>query len=1554
MSHGGGGRGDRSSGPAGPGGAQRRDPVVQFAVEGHGRDGSEGLSDTARPGDSRPSSSATDPRATEAGRSATKLTEQLLYPWPGADPVMGTTTSLQEVPFEELAWRLGSHQKAREEIRRRHKQTAAEEAARGGYKRAPRRISNTQGALTDDGEIIVPVVAPAPFLVLPSSLDRAGEEAAARLLQYTKDNTPGAHAASPFLRAYQSPKAVGGVWVRGTEESTATGQSLPRDDAPLLDARGVPVATITPGPRPGTRTSVKKVVQAFTQKTPSGRASGAIPIEGPIFVSQATLGLSLMSGIGPTMKLYSSFNDPGPRKRKPKFGSTIEWSPDEIVQRQAPVTKWTLPGIEKDVRALLHDRTLHDMHGALVSTHGLLSGAEAARLAALGAGKWPEPLGRIAVKNDFVEIDGDPPPPKFLITQFKRSILFRIAICLSAVDLVPLYTTCPILRTAIRMSVNVACRLLYSLPGRPAGVWGVDARDDVSAKVTVEPAVIPVWNSLQWPHLRILRLVELQQLALRERTTPAALPPPGSLLSHVTLTKEYLFIAKPPVITDTGQLLTKESHKAPLIPMLQLDRETDGFMAASLGADHACVLAGKTLWVWGRHTEGQLGLHPWQLAGATAGTMGPCVMEAPQALAYITCGGSHSMAVSEEGDLFVWGRGDAGQLGVEELLRGRKKVPGVTLRPSMAGSAGGSVAGVTTNRSSRQGSSVVSGTGGEDGGSHVPGSRGRRGPRSDTQGTMIDGSLSVAEPLAGTGALAPISTRAAPLWVPDPTVRRLTVPKGGRRGLGADAGVDGAGAGAGNALPDSDRTSVDEFGAWFGLEDIRGGGGSATGGSVASVPGSVLSGSVTGSMRRGTTSTVSAGSIAQGSNRAGGGSTQGGRSGSPTSGVSFSTYSSPSVVPARVWASTASTATATQGMESSMAMGSLIDGTGGASGIGAPFRIRAPLLVGSVRQVAAGGAHSLLVTTGGVVYSCGRGRHGQLGTGRLENVEKWTRVETITEPAVQVTCGWRHSVVLLTSGVVAFGCSSRGELGTGALGDAPLSLANPTPARVLIPEGLMPIHISTGARHSLALCRVWTRPVDPGPGLRYVPPPQPVPEAPATTGKSKGRGGRRGVGLSNASGMGTSVTGGSTSLYGTSLGSQIGGGTSLVTASPVPGSPSLAGAGSSVVGGLASPSPTRGLGGSSVLDGSSVFTDGAAGGGSNSMFGGSVLGAGSLAGSVDTSPSKGTLRSKRGQAVSLPPVEPPPPPLSKDLFVVSWGFGVATGRTDKDMTMGGTLDLNPPHLPAIVQLPSLEAGDQACQVSAGRSHSLVLTQRGVLFGFGTNDHWELGDPGAMFPSPAPSPLPHRVPGLWGVPRGDSTTPGGAGFSGGAPHSDRDPPALGLGTLSGREHYEGPDGTPRRRYAGLDSSREHSQPPLLLPLHDDTRLAPAEFRGTGGSEVGSALPMSTARHSYDIPLDVDYVGSVSRQGTPQPDLPRVVRVLVGRDTSKCEPIRLASAGNRSSVVITASREVWALGQHPVGPGVQHDLVPAGRRSASGTGNSTGGASRPRGPVCLGVV
>jgi hypothetical protein len=77
----------------------------------------------------------------------------------------------------------------------------------------------------------------------------------------------------------------------------------------------------------------------------------------------------------------------------------------------------------------------------------------------------------------------------------------------------------------------------------------------------------------------------------------------------------------------------------------------------------------------------------------------------------------------------------------------------------------------------------------------------------------------------------------------------------------------------------------------------------------------------------------------------------------------------------------------------------------------------------------------------------------------------------------------------------------------------------------------------------------------------------------------------------------------------------------------------------------------------------------------------------------------GTLLGHHNALLCVRPAPPPttttPPPgtlLSHTLILC------------QDMTMGGTLDLNPPHLPAIVQLPSLEAGDQVCQVSTSTEH----------------------------------------------------------------------------------------------------------------------------------------------------------------------------------------------------------------------------------------------------------
>jgi hypothetical protein len=109
----------------------------------------------------------------------------------------------------------------------------------------------------------------------------------------------------------------------------------------------------------------------------------------------------------------------------------------------------------------------------------------------------------------------------------------------------------------------------------------------------------------------------------------------------------------------------------------------------------------------------------------------------------------------------------------------------------------------------------------------------------------------------------------------------------------------------------------------------------------------------------------------------GGDSTTGGgavRLSSSASAVSFSTYSSPSIVPARVWAST--TQSSVDSLDQGLGPGSasVIDGTGSASGIGAPFRVRSPLLVASVAQVAAGGGSPALVSLcfwGGASNSCG-------------------------------------------------------------------------------------------------------------------------------------------------------------------------------------------------------------------------------------------------------------------------------------------------------------------------------------------------------------------------------------------------------------------------------------------------------------------------------------------------------------------------------------------------------------------------------------------------------
>lgn len=114
------------------------------------------------------------------------------------------------------------------------------------------------------------------------------------------------------------------------------------------------------------------------------------------------------------------------------------------------------------------------------------------------------------------------------------------------------------------------------------------------------------------------------------------------------------------------------------------------------------------------------------------------------------------------------------------------------------------------------------------------------------------------------------------------------------------------------------------------------------------------------------------------------------------------------------------------------------DASSGALGIGTssslvavPTRVEA-LFGLPVMQLAAGEAHSLAVTAGGVVYAWGRNKRGQLGIGSATSKEALPRRVTLPEGASARTsaAGGSHSVIVSTCGTVyAMGDNRIGALG---------------------------------------------------------------------------------------------------------------------------------------------------------------------------------------------------------------------------------------------------------------------------------------------------------------------------------------------------------------------------------------------------------------------------------------------------------------------------------------------------------------------------------------------
>jgi E3 ubiquitin-protein ligase HERC4 len=118
-----------------------------------------------------------------------------------------------------------------------------------------------------------------------------------------------------------------------------------------------------------------------------------------------------------------------------------------------------------------------------------------------------------------------------------------------------------------------------------------------------------------------------------------------------------------------------------------------------------------------------------------------------------------------------------------------------------------------------------------------------------------------------------------------------------------------------------------------------------------------------------------------------------------------------------------------------------------------------------IQQVACSSAHTLAASLQGVVWSWGRGSCGQLGHGGDEDRSVPTMVimETDTAGVESLAAGGRHSVVVTSLGrVLTFGSNENGQLGHGDFGP---DIFFPTELQAVTSAGVT--KCAAGAHHTL-------------------------------------------------------------------------------------------------------------------------------------------------------------------------------------------------------------------------------------------------------------------------------------------------------------------------------------------------------------------------------------------------------------------------------------------------------------------------------------------------------
>ncbi|KAL4522955.1 hypothetical protein Ndes2526A_g07679 [Nannochloris sp. 'desiccata'] len=152
-----------------------------------------------------------------------------------------------------------------------------------------------------------------------------------------------------------------------------------------------------------------------------------------------------------------------------------------------------------------------------------------------------------------------------------------------------------------------------------------------------------------------------------------------------------------------------------------------------------------------------------------------------------------------------------------------------------------------------------------------------------------------------------------------------------------------------------------------------------------------------------------------------------------------------------------------------------------------PIEVPVPRMILSLNRtrvvsVCAGANHTLAISEAGQLWSCGRGRHGQLGHGHFHDEGVLTLVDSIRgERIVSAAAGKAHSMALAADGkIFTWGDARRGQLGHQQLA-ALMQVPNPQPIAIPFPQpiaSLEPVKlrppqrvtaIAAGGDHSMAV-----------------------------------------------------------------------------------------------------------------------------------------------------------------------------------------------------------------------------------------------------------------------------------------------------------------------------------------------------------------------------------------------------------------------------------------------------------------------------------------------------